>query len=248
MQEQNQENNTPKHDGTRLNHPASTANTEPGQEAGAEPGTSVEVHNLIILDESGSMFGSRDLVISGFNELLQQMKGIEKCFPAQQHFVSLVSFNSFGIKHLNWRNALKGMEELNTEKYQPGAMTPLYDAMGLSIGKLRNDLQQTPNKNVLVTIFTDGLENDSREFTAENIRELVETLKTENWVFTYIGTNHDTVTSREKIGIKQGMHFTNSKEGIDEMFSKEYSMRKVYSAKIDRGELFKDEEDLYEDS
>ena len=40
-----------------------------------------QVHNLIILDESGSMESIKEPIISGFNELVQTIKGIEKDFP-----------------------------------------------------------------------------------------------------------------------------------------------------------------------
>lgn len=56
-----------------------------------------QVHNLIILDESGSMECIKRTIIQGFNELVQTIKGIEKQFPEQEHFISFVSFNGLGI-------------------------------------------------------------------------------------------------------------------------------------------------------
>ena len=47
------------------------------------------VHNLVILDESGSMEAIKSATISGFNEVVQTIKGVEKQFPEQEHFVSL---------------------------------------------------------------------------------------------------------------------------------------------------------------
>ena len=57
-----------------------------------------QVHNLIILDESGSMSSIKPQIISGFNELVQSIKGIEEQFPEQEHFISLVSFNDIENK------------------------------------------------------------------------------------------------------------------------------------------------------
>lgn len=56
------------------------------------------VHNLIILDESGSMEAIKRATIAGFNEVVQTIKGVEKQFPEQEHFVSFVTFNGLGIK------------------------------------------------------------------------------------------------------------------------------------------------------
>ncbi len=60
--------------------------------------TTDKVYNLIILDESGSMASIEQATISGFNEVVQTIKGIEKKFPEQQHFISLVSFNGLVSK------------------------------------------------------------------------------------------------------------------------------------------------------
>ena len=55
-----------------------------------------KVHNLIILDESGSMDSIKSTIIQSFNEIVQTIKGIEKEFLEQEHFISLVSFNGLG--------------------------------------------------------------------------------------------------------------------------------------------------------
>ena len=57
-----------------------------------------KVYNLIILDESGSMESIKTEIISAFNEIVQNIKGLEEKFPGQEHFVSFVTFNSLGIK------------------------------------------------------------------------------------------------------------------------------------------------------
>lgn len=56
-----------------------------------------KVFNLIILDESGSMQSIKSATISGFNEVVQTIKGMEMQFPEQEHFISLVTFNGIGI-------------------------------------------------------------------------------------------------------------------------------------------------------
>ena len=46
-----------------------------------------QVHNLIILDESGSMESIKSTIISGFNELVQSIKGIQEQFPEQEQLL-----------------------------------------------------------------------------------------------------------------------------------------------------------------
>ncbi|MEO6682121.1 MAG: hypothetical protein ABIN48_04785 [Ginsengibacter sp.] len=69
-----------------------------------------QVHNLIILDESGSMQSIKTTIIQGFNEIVQTVKGIEKEFPEQEHFISLLSFNGFGNKLLHFIDPVKNLE------------------------------------------------------------------------------------------------------------------------------------------
>lgn len=207
-----------------------------------------QVHNLIILDESGSMSSCKKQVISGFNELIQSIKRIENQFPEQEHFFSMVSFNSYGNKVLHFCDKVSDIKSINDESYNPAALTPLFDAMGFGINKLSNHLDDQENCNVLVTIFTDGEENASNEFSGKAIKKLVEDLKEKNWTFTYIGTDHDVEKMAETLSIQNSMSFTNSDEGINEMFVKEAGARVKFSLAIrdgvERNSKFYDEPEL----
>lgn len=75
-------------------------------------------------------------------------------------------------------------------------MTPLYDAIGFSVSKLKQELASKTNYNVLVTILTDGAENNSKEYTRETIKKMSDELSEDNWTFTYIGTDHDVEKKR----------------------------------------------------
>ena len=129
-----------------------------------------EVHNLIILDESGSMDSIKKTIIQGFNEIVQTVKGIEKEFPEQEHFISLVTFDRLGQKLLHFIDPVNKLELIDETNYKPDASTPLYDAMGFTLIKLRQVLQEKSDYNVLVTILTDGEENASKEFTGTAIK------------------------------------------------------------------------------
>jgi len=143
-----------------------------------------QVHNLIILDESGSMASIKNSIIQGFNELVQTIQGIEKQFPEQEHFVSFVSFNGLGQKLLHFIDPASKLKQIDDSSYNPASLTPLYDAMGFSINKLNQVLNGQTDYNVLVTILTDGEENDSKEFSGSDIKKLVEQLKQNHWTFT----------------------------------------------------------------
>ena len=206
-----------------------------------------QVHNLIILDESGSMDSIKKNIIQGFNEIVQTVKGIEKEFPEQEHFISLISFNGLGQKLFHFIDPVSRLELIDETRYNPDASTPLYDAMGFAIAKLRQYLANQTDYNVLVTILTDGEENASKEYKGSDIKKIIEELKLNNWTFTYIGTDHDVERFASALSINNTLSFDKDTEGIKNMFVKEGNARRSYSNKIrlkeDTGtEFYKDEE------
>ena len=57
------------------------------------------VHNLIIVDESGSMEVIRKQAFVGMNEPLQTVRKMQEKFPDQQQFVTLLTFDT---GHTTW--------------------------------------------------------------------------------------------------------------------------------------------------
>ena len=194
--------------------------------------TKHQVHNLIILDESGSMESIKKTIIQGFNEIVQTVKGIEKEFPEQEHFISLVTFNGLGHKILHFIDPVSKLESIDEKRYRPDASTPLYDAMGFSFTKLRQVVENLTDCNVLVTILTDGEENASKEYTGIAIKKLIEELKLNRWTFTYIGADHDVEKFAASISITNTMTFQKNEADMKVMFAKEKSSRQYYSQNI----------------
>jgi uncharacterized protein YegL len=202
-----------------------------------------QVHNLIILDESGSMSSIKSLIIKGFNELVQSVKGIEERFPEQKHFISLVSFNDLQNKLLHFIDPVNKLDSINDSTYNPASLTPLYDAMGLSISKLKQHLEGKEDYSVLVTILTDGEENASKEYTGLAIKNLVDELKQQNWTFTYIGADHDVKKMAASMNIYNSMSFDKNDVSIKRMFARETKSRVHYSLDIREG--VKTNDDFY---
>ena len=208
-----------------------------------------QVHNLIILDESGSMESIKESVIQGFNEIVQTVKGIEKDYPGQEHFISMLTFNGRGQKVLHFKDPVSRLEMIDASSYRPDSSTPLYDAMGFSITKLRQDLENQKNYNVLVTILTDGEENASMEYSGAAIKKMVEELKLNHWTFTYIGTDHDVEKFAMNISITNTMTFQRDEAGMKNMFLKEKSARANFSRRImdmkdTKDNFYGDDEDI----
>jgi hypothetical protein len=195
-----------------------------------------QVHNLIILDESGSMEEIKNTIIQGFNELVQTIQGIEQQFTDQEHLISFVSFNGLGHKSIHFREPAVSLKQLDMTSYMPNASTPLFDAMGFAINKLKHSLQEQSAYNVLVTILTDGEENASKEFSGATIKQLVDELKLERWTFTYIGTDHDVEKIALTLSINNTLVFERNEEDIKRMFDREKVSREHYSRRIQSSE------------
>lgn len=191
------------------------------------------VFNLIILDESGSMSGIESQAINGVNETIQTIRNAQKKHEDQEHFLTLVSFNSGFITTIYDSVEAEKVEDLSWEQYDPAYTTPLYDAMGDALTKLRKKV--TDNDVVLVTIITDGYENASREYNRSSIKALVDELKHKDWVFTYIGANQDVEKVAASISVTNTLSWTSDEAGTEAMFAKEARCRARFFDKLNSG-------------
>ena len=174
------------------------------------------IFNLIIIDESGSMHGIKEATIDSVNETIQTIRAAQQKHEEQEHFVTLVTFNN-EVTTVYECVPVGEVQELTAETYNPNCCTALYDAMGMSLTALRRKVAQ--DDSVLVTVVTDGLENASREYSGAAVKALVEELKALNWVFAYIGANHDVVGAARNISITNVMNFTATPVGTHCMTS-----------------------------
>lgn len=188
------------------------------------------VHNLLILDESGSMSSIYQPALTGVNETLQTIREAQKEHSDQEHYVTLVAFDSSHYNQIYKNTSAENAEDITKEQYRPGGSTPLFDAMGRSITELRDYVGA--NDVVLVTIITDGYENASHEYDGRAIKALVETMKSEGWVFTYIGANQDVEAVASSMSIDNHLCFEATLTGASDMFDKEIRCRKKFFSKI----------------
>lgn len=190
-----------------------------------------KIYNLIILDESGSMHLIKPQAISGLNETLQTIKAAQEKYDSQNHYVTLVTFNSDKVKTIYDCCPANRIQELSNNDYQPNAATPLFDVIGISLTRLNEEVED--EDKVLVTIITDGYENASREYSGKAIFQLIEGLKVKGWIFTYIGANQDVEKVAASMGIRNSLLFDASPEGTEVMFKEESKCRDLLYCCID---------------
>lgn len=193
-----------------------------------------KIHNLIILDASGSMYSIKNQAVNGFNETVQTIRDAQNKHPEQEHSVTLVVFNSSATTTVYDGVPAAQAKDMAPDEYNPNCGTPLFDAMGFSINALRIKVQK--GETVLVTIITDGEENSSTEFNRNSIKALIDELKAEGWVFTYMGANQDVEKVAMSISISNHILWESTAEGTQSMFKREKKARTRFFDRLAMGE------------
>ena len=189
-----------------------------------------KVYNVIIMDRSGSMWDIQKSAIQGYNEVLGGIKADAKSYAeTQEHFMTLVLFDSTSIDNVYWNEDPAKAAILTSETYVPGASTPLYDAIGKTLTRLEKELSGDPNVSVIVTIITDGYENSSTEYSLKAVKALIQHLKDEGWSFAYMGTDHDVDGVTVSLSITNVVKFEKTEAETQAVFEKERRARARHS-------------------
>jgi hypothetical protein len=174
---------------------------------------------IFLLDRSGSMSGLESDTIGGFNAFVKKQSQLEG-----ETLVTAVLFDDQYEVLWNGINALD--VKLTEREYYVRGCTALLDAVGQTILDVGHRLsmtneEQKPGK-VIFVITTDGIENASREYTYEKVKELIKH-QTEkyNWEFIFMGANIDAVREADNLGIniENAYNFEASEEGVEMMYN-----------------------------
>ena len=192
-----------------------------------------QVYNLIILDKSGSMDSIRAAAINGYNETIGAIKAAQlKHNDTQEHFISLAAFCSCGVDMIYDCTPINEATKLTKDKYRPCCLTPLYDAIGITVKALSKKTYALEDAAVLVTIITDGAENASTEWSGQAVKALIDERKEEGWVFSYIGADHDVESVAASISITNTVVWDKSEAGTTAVIDNENDARSRFYDKV----------------
>lgn len=154
---------------------------------------------ICVLDRSGSISSIQAAAIEGFNDFLKEQQEEEG-----DAFISVHIFDN-EFETLQERVNVKDAQQLTEANYVPRGMTALYDAVCKTINEVNGahallSEEEKPGK-VLFIILTDGLENASREYTSENLKQLVQKQTDKGWVFVYLAANQDAMETARSMNI-----------------------------------------------
>lgn len=152
-----------------------------------------DVNVIGILDMSGSMGVIADDLRGGYNSYLDGLQEDQE----NTYTISTTLFDTEFIE-LHKQQPVHTIARLDKLNYQPRGNTALWDAVGHTLNGIRN----MENEKVLCVIYTDGMENSSREYTAEQVKKMIEDRKSGgNWDFIFLGTGVSAWSIGEKVGL-----------------------------------------------
>lgn len=162
---------------------------------------------IFLIDRSGSMYGSEEDTIGGFNSFIDKEKVKEG-----NTRVTTILFDH-GYEVLYKRKSICDVSKLTRKEYFVRGSTALLDAIGRTITTLDKEI----DNKVLFVIMTDGMENSSVEFSKFQIKSMI---GSHNWEFLFIGADIDSYSEARSIGIKEShtAHYRKSREGIKELY------------------------------
>ncbi|OXS56756.1 hypothetical protein B0G93_12051 [Bacillus sp. V-88] len=173
---------------------------------------------IFLLDRSGSMCGLEQETIGGYNSFIEKQRKL-----SGQTLVTTVLFDD-KVEQL-WSGVEAGKVGLTREEYFVRGGTALMDAVGKTIIEVGHRLSrmaegQRPGK-VIFVITTDGMENASVEFSASQVKDLInQQQQGYNWEFIFLGANIDAAEEAMNIGIDKGSayQFEASSKGVEAMY------------------------------
>ena len=147
-----------------------------------------------ILDRSGSMQSMQEPAVAAFNDFIK----IQLDVPGDAR-LTLVQFDdAYEVPIAS--TPIQEVPQLTAATYTPRGSTALLDAIGRTVIETDRRITALPEAEkpgkVILTIFTDGQENASREYTATHISDLIRLYRdTKGWEFLFLAANQDAIAN-----------------------------------------------------
>ena len=176
--------------------------------------TNIHQKVIAIVDRSGSMRGKEEDTIGGLNASLEVLKNDKEENTTID--VSIKLFDHEEIMLIRSKN-IDNIIPLTRKDFVPRGQTALLDAIGNTLNWVMENKIMNPNfyNSCLIYIVTDGLENSSKNYDANTIKNMISNAQeTHNIKIIYLAANQDAILEADKYGISAGqaMNYTESQE------------------------------------
>lgn len=181
-----------------------------------------------VIDCSGSMSGPKvNNAIQGINSGVYEMKKE----TLVDYKYAICDFAGRGDCNVS---PIKDIKDVSPFRFTTRGMTALNDAVANVLTKAKGE--KTPEQKVLVNIYTDGGENNSRVSQRE-VKELVNECEANGFTITFIGTEQDTRDIINDYNIKESntQSYDGTARGLQESMVMNMNARGSYADKLSKG-------------
>lgn len=134
----------------------------------------------LLLDRSGSMRSILNDTLGGYNTYKAGLRAIEGTF-------SLVMFDDKSIDKVHTHIPCADIPDLTTAIFVPRGGTPLLDAAMKTIQAVERSVKDQPDTKVVIAILTDGEENQSHQYSWEQLEAEIAAKTEQGWQFLFLG-------------------------------------------------------------
>ncbi len=198
-----------------------------------------KIHNVFILDASGSMSGSKyNNGVEGIKKLVESIKEDK----LTDNTVTIIEFDSSYRYPGRYNNItrhyfLANCKDVIFKGRGANGGTPLYITLGTIINELLNSSQINKEDKVLLNVTTDGEDTDGfGEFT--NLPYTLKKIQEENnFTVTFVGTEQDVQRSIRNLNIDRSNTLVHDNTGLGMMnaFEQTVNSRVMYSSSVSKG-------------
>lgn len=199
------------------------------------------IHAVTIIDRSSSMTPYRSRTIEGINGNINALKAEVDAdtdiINTQLQFASVSPrWSNDGNKSSLEKDFIftrlglpvQNLADMTEKDYNTDGSTPLIDAIGYAIEKVKafhGDKLGDDNLKIIVTVFTDGEENSSVKWTKDDIKKMIEHFQTDGkWTFTFVGCgsfeNVASTSTSYGISTANTVAYADSDEGRTQAYAK----------------------------
>ena len=160
----------------------------------------------VLLDRSGSMRAIREDAEGGLRSLIEDQRS-----QPGRATLRLAQFDSeYEVVHPSLF-----LDQVPMPELRPRGTTALLDAWGRAMTEFGEELAALPEEqrpgNVIFVVVTDGAENASREWSREQVFDMVrEQTDKWGWKFLFVAANQDAVAEGAKYGVPASQTVTYS--------------------------------------
>jgi len=151
----------------------------------------LQTHVAFCIDESGSVRGIVKPLVEAYNQTVTDIRS-SVLDEGQEASMTAMAFGDRVLKHriLYVGQQVQTVTPLVYTDLNPTGMTPLFDSVYRAIKKLEELDDGKPDTSFIVSVVTDGHENDSVDpGVSVTVREIKEKESTDRWTFTFLVPN-----------------------------------------------------------